>query len=97
MCLKLAQSGINAAQRSLDFFVDRKDVENLVAYIMGYAKLFGNQNIHYFEQKPSSSAAGNYTNTVFLTYHFSSGTTLSRLTFCLSGRLELSVKCRPKS
>ncbi|KAI6177050.1 hypothetical protein M3Y97_00865300 [Aphelenchoides bicaudatus] len=57
VCLKLAQSGVNAAQRSLDFFVDKKDTSNLVAYIIGYARLFGNQTIHFTEQKPSTSTS----------------------------------------
>lgn len=56
VCLRLAQS--NAGQRNLEFFVDRKDVDNLVTYIMGYGKLAGNQAIELREEKPTMSLNG---------------------------------------
>jgi hypothetical protein len=58
LCLKLAQSGTNYAQRNLEFFVDKKDLDNLVTYILGFSKLAGNQGLDCYEEKPSSSITG---------------------------------------
>lgn len=58
VCLKLTQSNVNAAQRNLEFFVDKKDVDNLITYIMGYAKLIGNKTLEYREEKPLATMSG---------------------------------------
>lgn len=54
ICLKLVQTGTSTNQRHFEFFVDRKDAENLAAHIIGYGK-FGNTAIEFREEKPSSA------------------------------------------
>jgi hypothetical protein len=43
---------LNLSQRNLEFYVDKRDIDNLLTHIQGYARLAGNKELELREGKP---------------------------------------------
>jgi hypothetical protein len=60
ICLKLIQTAANSSPRNLEFIVDQSDADDLITFVLGYAKLFGNRLLECYSKRPSDPMAGKH-------------------------------------
>ncbi|KAI6187977.1 hypothetical protein M3Y98_00304000 [Aphelenchoides besseyi] len=53
LCLQLQKTTANGSPRNLEFIIDRYEIDDLVAFVMGSANLYASRRLNYFESCPA--------------------------------------------